>query len=928
MNKNNNPGVATSFALLITMLASFAFADGADWESQPIGELVDALSAMTGGQDQQLALQKVIVRKKEALPVVTGKLQSGAWFEKHMMTKLLRCSPWLETRVELECLAASETDHWLAREGAVYALAELGDASAGPAILAVLNGPETPLSVQRVAVAALARIGYTAALADLSLLTQHEDVRMRLFANRALAELGGTADKAFLLSCLGDGDFTVREDACGALAMVAGEDVAMALADRAAGDVNSAVRDAAAQALLQRRSGEQKSDGDRLNILKAGLETADRHTAIWIVKTILRECGLEGLNYVQSLALRGDYIGERARAFLVWAGESVELSVQAPERADYELPPVDDKHGEYTHTTMIDYAIAKAQAAGLPVEGDLRAPLDQNSVIWNRLHEGAAQEDSVFISATGETIRQREHAYNPLTNKGFNILGIQFGTARDRSRSIWNSDLVNAFENGDLYTEEIGGNGQLGGAWQLLGRISHLLEDMTAPLHGLAVQHVTPSCKFEETWKVSGNALNAVLEAALEEGADILYSDSPLPAEALAGLDDFSKSRLAYWFNSTAANGPIGCPNRSNDDVRGYLEVLSWISYFRTTVWGEVRFSPDGSGSEGNATSPGLSSTAVFSDVTVPAGTPNALHAMFPDKIKWRDTWNDNYFTLESANGNVFYWMKVFNTDEWGACDWSDGRCEGNMLSGGDYDDKRARAVGRFWFDTRELNLNDLVFNNYPDGTPMGKDLYYYYADSLFPLTVRYNAGLLLLANRRVSVRTASGPAAGFQLSRADNFGNGPVFDVSGEGNDFYFAAKSSVTISAPPTDDTGAAFVEWLKNGTPVTSEDGTISINTASVPIPVSGDLYTAVYASGNEGEGEVLPEGEGEVLPEGEGEVLPEGEGETPPEGEGEVPVEGEGEIVIEGEGEVPVEGEGEEPAEGEGEVSPEGEGEFLP
>ena len=249
MNKNNNPGVATSFALLITMLASFAFADGADWESQPIGELVDALSAMTGGQDQQLALQKVIVRKKEALPVVTGKLQSGAWFEKHMMTKLLRCSPWLETRVELECLAASETDHWLAREGAVYALAELGDASAGPAILAVLNGPETPLSVQRVAVAALARIGYTAALADLSLLTQHEDVRMRLFANRALAELGGTADKAFLLSCLGDGDFTVREDACGALAMVAGEDVAMALADRAAGDVNSAVRDAAAQAL-------------------------------------------------------------------------------------------------------------------------------------------------------------------------------------------------------------------------------------------------------------------------------------------------------------------------------------------------------------------------------------------------------------------------------------------------------------------------------------------------------------------------------------------------------------------------------------------------------------------------------------------------------------------------------------------------------
>ncbi|HOH30095.1 MAG TPA: hypothetical protein PLC40_10485, partial [Candidatus Hydrogenedentes bacterium] len=513
---------------------------------------------------------------------------------------------------------------------------------------------------------------------------------------------------------------------------------------------------------------------------------------------------------------------------------------------------------------------------------------------WQRLHEGAAQEDESFISVSGEIIRQREHAYNPTTNKGFNVVGIQFGTARDRALSIWNDSLLGAYSTGDLYSEEVGASGKIGGAWQLLGRISHLLQDLTAPLHGLAIQHVYPSCKFENTWKISGEKLINLLDPTLSDQLSILYSESELPEEALTGLDDFSRTRLAYWLNSNAENtsGPIGCPNRFKDDVRGYLEVLAWISYFRTTVWGEVWFNKDesSSGSSGNATSSGLLEDAVFSDITVPAGTPNGLHAMFGGKVRWRDTWNDNYFTLECADGTILNWMKTFNTDEWGACDWVSNRCEGYKLSKGDHDDQDARTVGRFWFDTREIEPGQAVFERYPDGSSLGKDMYDYYADTLFPLTVRYNAGLIHLANRRITIKTATHATALFECSRADNFGKGPIFETSSEGSDFFFVAKSEVTLTAPSSNTIGGIFKGWEKNGVPIASIKGVITINNDDNPISAGGDTYIAFFDEVSEGEGE-LTGGEGED----EGEEDPaEGEGEAS-EVEGELQ-EGEEEILF--------------------------------
>ena len=201
--------------------------------------------------------------------------------------------------------------------------------------------------------------------------------------------------------------------------------------------------------------------------------------------------------------------------------------------------------------------------------------------------------------------------------------------------------------------------------------------------------------------------------------------------------------------------------------------------------------------------------------------------------------------------------------------------------------------MGRFWFDTREIDPDQAVFERYPDGSPLGKDMYDYYADILFPLTVRYNAGLIMLANRRVSVKTASDVPAEFHWSRADNFGKGPGLEASSDGNEFYFVAKSEVTLTANPMNSKGDIFKEWQKNGVPIASINGAVTLNTMDNPIAVGGDTYIAVFEEVSEGEveGEV---GRGEGEGEGEGEVEGEGvEGEGEGEGEGERS-EGEGEV----------------------------------
>jgi HEAT repeat protein len=209
-----------------------------------------------------------------------------------------------------------KSEHWLPRQGALYALGALGDVSVGPEVSAILGDADSPKGVALVAVATLARIGYREGAPTIRGFTKDQDIHVCLFASRALAELGEPVDREFLLSALHNDDYLVRQDACEALASVEGADIAEKLQLMVKNDSREAVRDAASQALLQRAI-RDRTPTEKLAFLRSSLESADRHNALWIVQAILAQCGDEGRAFVGTLASEDSRLGERSLAFLL-----------------------------------------------------------------------------------------------------------------------------------------------------------------------------------------------------------------------------------------------------------------------------------------------------------------------------------------------------------------------------------------------------------------------------------------------------------------------------------------------------------------------------------------------------------------------------------------------------------------------------------
>jgi hypothetical protein len=284
----------------------------------PIRDLLRALKDTPGGPETQLIFQALALRKEEALPLIKDRLTTGEMWEKHMLTKFLRLSPWPETKDALVALARSETEHWLPRQDAVFALGSLGDRSVGPDVLAVLNSLNPPLNLQMAAVSTLARIGFKEAIPAIAPLSQAENIHLRLFATRSLAELGESVDTDFLLSSLRNKDYVVRQEASETLWKVDGPDAMDALRAIAKEDFNEAVRDGASQAILKREMDGHDSS-TKVEILRKTLDGVERLTALWILRTAVYDLGIEGQSFVEGIATRADFLGERARAYLIFA---------------------------------------------------------------------------------------------------------------------------------------------------------------------------------------------------------------------------------------------------------------------------------------------------------------------------------------------------------------------------------------------------------------------------------------------------------------------------------------------------------------------------------------------------------------------------------------------------------------------------------
>jgi hypothetical protein len=330
-------------------------------QSDSIDSIINSLVNASDGHETQYGYKILATRKSEALPAVIHMLQTGNIWEKQSIAKFIQYSRWPELSDDLISIASDPKEHFLSRQGALYALGEIGNTNTiGPVILPVLSEPGCPGGVQQVAISVLTRIGYKRAVPDIRRFAGHENPNIRLFAYRALAGFGEPVDTKFLLSSLKSQDYVVRQDACGALTEVSGDGITKALSSVAENDSNESVRSIAKIGLLTRQIRNRPAT-EKLDTLLIALESAERRTIPWIIKTILKEGGPKGREHILKLAGKDDKTGERSRLFLIADDPSLSTQIPVNPVQDNGKGNEDFEHAATpTHQTLMEFGVKKA----------------------------------------------------------------------------------------------------------------------------------------------------------------------------------------------------------------------------------------------------------------------------------------------------------------------------------------------------------------------------------------------------------------------------------------------------------------------------------------------------------------------------------------------------------------------------------------
>jgi len=277
--------------------------------------IVDAILVSQGPSLEQNYLA-LAARKPAVLPVVLQRLREGKAHEKRMMTKILRYVGWPEAVPTLIGIIESDTEHPLARIGSTYALGAIGDESAGPALLGVLRSPNRSVTEKGVAIASLARIGHREAVPAIRPYATDANIRMRIIAVRALAELGQKPDTKTLFEAVESNDYVVREEACAALGVVGGVDAMATLKTKAATDPHRAVRSQAGVALLSAEMIALPTT-ERIGFLEQSLADQDKQVRRWAVSTLATRCGEEGRSLLRKKAQQDSATGQVCRSTLL-----------------------------------------------------------------------------------------------------------------------------------------------------------------------------------------------------------------------------------------------------------------------------------------------------------------------------------------------------------------------------------------------------------------------------------------------------------------------------------------------------------------------------------------------------------------------------------------------------------------------------------
>ncbi len=279
------------------------------------GDLVEAVFASQGPALRECYLA-LAVRKSEVLPLLMQKLQDGEVHEKRLITKALQRLGWPEALPTLLAMIESDSESPLARIGATYAIGALGDPSAGPSLARVLSNPARSVTEKGLAIASLARVGHVDAIANIRAYVTHPNVRMRITAARALAELGETTDVRILLDEMASEDYVVRQEVCAALGAVGGDEAIAALRDRQVNDPHHSVGQQAQLALL-RVEVMALPLTQRVVSLERLLEHEDNLVRRWAMSALATEAGEEGRAALRTKAQNESAIGRMSRSHLL-----------------------------------------------------------------------------------------------------------------------------------------------------------------------------------------------------------------------------------------------------------------------------------------------------------------------------------------------------------------------------------------------------------------------------------------------------------------------------------------------------------------------------------------------------------------------------------------------------------------------------------
>ena len=234
-----------------------------------------------------------VLRKQEVLPVIIEKLQECSPIEKRKITKLLRYAKWAEVTPYLLDIALSDEEHELSRIGALYALGSIGNKSVGNDILSLLDKPDRAITEKRIIIATLARLKHKASIPNIHEYLSHEDFLMRLYATRALSELGEDVDGTETLSALDNDNYVIRQEACSSLASTKHPDAEEILDEISKNDHHKSVRRTAKFALANLKISKMSNE-DKTILLETLIQDPDNKVKRWAINALATKCNDEG----------------------------------------------------------------------------------------------------------------------------------------------------------------------------------------------------------------------------------------------------------------------------------------------------------------------------------------------------------------------------------------------------------------------------------------------------------------------------------------------------------------------------------------------------------------------------------------------------------------------------------------------------------